>query len=65
MPGPAVWSGSGSGSSSGNSSSGSSAGELTAPSSSDKSVAAHDDSNCNNKKTARGRRAFRESIRQE
>ena len=65
MPGPAVWTGSSNGGSSGNGSTGGSAGELTAPGSSDKSVATHDDSNCDNKKTARGRRAFRESIRQE
>ena len=64
MPGPAVWSGSGKGGSSNKARSDAVAGEPTTSSSSDKSVAAHDDSN-RGKKIARGRRAFRESIRQE
>ncbi|KAF9697059.1 hypothetical protein EKO04_004592 [Ascochyta lentis] len=54
MPGPAVWGGS--------NATGGSASELAVPESSSKSVVSHDDSNCESKKVARGRRAFRESI---
>ena len=64
MPGPPVWRDSGSGSSS-NASPANAASHFTVPSSESKSVVAHDDSSCESKKIARGRRSFRESILQQ
>jgi hypothetical protein len=64
MPGPAVWGGSGSGSSS-NASSANAASDFTVLSFESKSIVIHDDSSGESKKNARGRRAFREPIRQE